>query len=69
MYDELKDKIALVTGATRGFGKAIAKRLAKEGCLVIVNYRRSKTEADQVVQEITEAGGKAICYRADMGQE
>lgn len=69
MYYELKDKIALVTGATRGFGKAIAKRLAKEGCLVIVNYRRSKTEADQVVQEITEAGGKAICYRADMGQE
>lgn len=69
MYNELKDKIALVTGATRGFGKAIAKRLAKEGCLVIVNYRRSKTEADQVVQEITEAGGKAICYRADMGQE
>jgi len=67
MYDELKDKYALVTGGTRGFGRAIALRLAKEGVFVVVNYRRSKTEAYEVVDQIAQSGGRAIAIRADVG--
>ena len=67
MYSELKDKVALVTGASRGFGRAIALRLADEGCRVIVNYRRSKTEAEEVLQEIAQRGGEGIAIRADIG--
>ena len=52
MYPELAGKNALVTGASRGFGRAIALRLAAEGANVIVNYRRSKSEALLVAQKI-----------------
>ena len=69
MYPEIKDKIALVTGGSRGFGRGICTRLAKEGATVIVNFRRSMTEADQVVEEIEAAGGKAVKIRADIGKE
>jgi enoyl-[acyl-carrier protein] reductase III len=69
MYPELRGKCALVTGAARGFGAAIAKRLAAEGCKVIVNYRRSMSDAQAVVDDIKAAGGEAIAVRADIGKE
>lgn len=55
----LEGKIALVTGASRGIGKAIALTLAEKGATVVVNYNGSKEKAEEVVKEITEAGGKA----------
>lgn len=55
----LEDKIALVTGASRGIGKAIAIALASNGATVIVNYNGSKQRAEEVVNEIVNAGGKA----------
>jgi enoyl-[acyl-carrier protein] reductase III len=69
MYSDLKDKHALVTGAARGFGRAIAIRLAQEGARVVVNYRRSKKDALAVVDEIKEQGGEALALRADIGKE
>ncbi|MDD3732982.1 MAG: SDR family oxidoreductase [candidate division Zixibacteria bacterium] len=69
MYPELSGKIALVTGATRGFGRAIALRLAREGADVIVNYRRSMSEAQKVVEEITALGVRGCALRADIGKE
>lgn len=69
MYPELRGKHALVTGAARGFGRAIALRLASEGVKVVVNYRRSMTEAGKVVEEIISEGGWAIPIRADIGKE
>ncbi len=56
-----------MTGASRGFGRAIALRLAAEGCAVVVNYRRSRTEAEGVVAAIEAAGGTAVAVRADVG--
>ncbi len=63
----LEGKIAVVTGASRGIGRGIALRLAREGASVVVNYRTSKDEAEDVVREITGAGGKAIAVQADVG--
>jgi enoyl-[acyl-carrier protein] reductase III len=69
MYPELQGKCALVTGAARGFGRAISLRLADEGAKIIVNYRRSKADAQAVVEEITSRGGQALALRADVGKE
>ncbi|MHB1457549.1 MAG: SDR family oxidoreductase [Armatimonadota bacterium] len=69
MYPELNGKVALVTGAARGFGRATALRLATEGVSVIVNYRRSKSDAQNVVDEIKSAGGCAVTIRADIGDD
>jgi enoyl-[acyl-carrier protein] reductase III len=69
MYPELKGKNALVTGATRGFGRAIAVRLAREGVNVAVNFRRSKTEAEEAVRELENLGVQAVPVRADIGRE
>lgn len=69
MYPDLKGKHALVTGAARGFGRAIAMRLAREGVRVVVNYRRSKGDAQGVVDEIKQLGGDALALRADIGKE
>lgn len=69
MYNDLNGKIALITGASRGFGKAIALRLAKEGCHVLLNYRRSKTEAEETAKEIEAIGGKVTLIKADVGKE
>lgn len=62
----LTDKIALVTGASRGIGAAIAKELAKEGAFVIINYNGSKEKAEQVANEIKAAKGKAEIYQCSV---
>lgn len=62
----LENKIALVTGASRGIGKAVAKELAKKGAFVIVNYNGSKDAAECVVEEIKEDGGDAVLFQCDV---
>lgn len=59
---KLEGKTALVTGASRGIGRAIAKALAQEGAMVIVNYNGSKEAAEQAVAEIQAQGGKAAAF-------
>jgi 3-oxoacyl-[acyl-carrier protein] reductase len=64
----LKDKIALVTGGSRGIGAAIARELAAQGATVVVNHRDSAAQADAVVAEIVAAGGQAVALQADVSQ-
>ena len=66
MEMQLKDRVALVTGATRDVGRQIALSLAAEGATVAVHYRNSADEAEAVVSEIRKQGGKARAYRADV---
>jgi len=65
---KLKNKVAVVTGASKGIGAGIAKGLAAEGAAVVVNYASSKEGADRVVAEIVEKGGKAIAIQADVAK-
>jgi 3-oxoacyl-[acyl-carrier protein] reductase len=65
---KLKDKVAVVTGASKGIGAAIAKALAAEGASVVVNYASSKAGADAVVAAITKAGGKAVAVAGDVSK-
>jgi 3-oxoacyl-[acyl-carrier protein] reductase len=64
----LKNKVAVVTGASKGIGAAIAKGLAAEGAAVVVNYASSRAGADQVVKHITAGGGKAIAVQGDVAK-
>ena len=63
----MKGQTALVTGASRGLGRAIAVRLAREGAAVCVNYLTNEADADRVVDEIRGAGGRAVAVRTDVG--
>src|SRR3954465_6746340 len=65
---KLKDKVAVVTGASKGIGAGIAKALAAEGASVVVNYASSKAGAEAVVQAITAAGGKAVAVAGDVSK-
>ncbi|MER3590196.1 MAG: beta-ketoacyl-ACP reductase [Mastigocladus sp. ERB_26_1] len=65
----LQGKVAIVTGASRGIGRAIARELAKFGASVVVNYASSSQAADELVSEITQAGGSAITLAADVSKE
>ncbi len=65
---KLQGKVAIVTGATRGLGKAIAIELAKEGARVVLTYHSKEDLAQEVVTEICDAGGTALCYKVDVGE-
>jgi 3-oxoacyl-[acyl-carrier protein] reductase len=67
--NKLAGKVAVVTGASKGIGAAIAKQFAAEGASVVVNYAASKAGAEQVVKEITSAGGKAVAIQADVAKK
>ncbi len=66
---KLKDKIALVTGSSRGVGRAVALGLAKQGANVVVNYTSNENAANEVVAAIQSMGGKAIAVKADVAQK
>ena len=66
---ELAGKVAIVTGAGRNIGRAIALTLAEAGAVVVVNVRSNKAEADDVVGEIEKTGGKAIAILGDVGDD
>lgn len=66
---KLANKVAVVTGASKGIGAGIAKDLAAEGAAVVVNYASSKEGADKVVAEITGKGGRAIAVQGDVSKQ
>lgn len=66
---KLKDKVALITGSSRGIGRATALLFAKEGAKIIVNYRNSEVKATKLIEEIKKAGSDAIAIKCDVSQE
>jgi 3-oxoacyl-[acyl-carrier protein] reductase len=66
--NSLSNKVILVTGASRGIGAAVAKRLVSEGAKVIINYAGNQAEADQTVKELKDMGGDAIALKADVSK-
>jgi 3-oxoacyl-[acyl-carrier protein] reductase len=67
--EKLTGKVAVVTGASKGIGAGVAKELASEGALVVVNYASAKQDADRVVDEISKRGGKAIAIQANVAKK
>src|SRR3954470_5437865 len=68
IQSKLAGKTAVVTGASKGIGAAIAKHLAAAGASVVVNYASSRAGAEKVVAEITAAGGRAVAIQADVAK-
>src|SRR5437773_7001800 len=68
MSKKLEGKIAIVTGASNGIGRAIAERLAQDGATVVVNYGKSADKGKAVVAGIVSRGGNAVAIQADMGK-
>jgi short-subunit dehydrogenase len=68
IMNELKGKSAIVTGSSRGIGRAIALRLAQSGAGVVINYAGNRDAAQQVVKEINASGGAAIAVQADVSK-
>src|SRR5690348_2752313 len=66
---KLENKVAVVTGASKGIGASIAEKLAAEGASVVVNYASSSTGADKTVAAIVAGGGKAIAVQADVSKK
>jgi 3-oxoacyl-[acyl-carrier protein] reductase len=66
--NELKGKVAIVTGASKGIGAAIARQFGKAGASVVVNYASSKEDGDKVVSDILREGGKAVAIQADVSK-
>ncbi len=64
----LQNKVAIVTGASRGIGRSIAERLAQEGAAVVVNYCKSADKAQEVVRGIEVKGGRALAIQADVSK-
>ncbi|MCK5669926.1 SDR family NAD(P)-dependent oxidoreductase, partial [Candidatus Bathyarchaeota archaeon] len=65
---DFNDKVAVVTGASRSIGRGVALAFAREGCSLVINYRKSREEADEVVNTIREMGGKAIAVQCDVSK-
>ena len=63
---QLREKVVLVTGASRGIGAAAAKRLGKSGASVIINYHQNREAAQRVLAEIQSAGGEGMLFQADV---
>lgn len=67
--ERLKDKIAVITGASSGIGRGIAEAFAREGADIVVNYQKSKDSAEAIVETINQSGRRAIAVQADMSDK
>ncbi|EOW9529694.1 glucose 1-dehydrogenase [Bacillus cytotoxicus] len=69
MYPDLKGKVVVITGASKGLGKAMAVRFGEEKAKVVVNYRSNEAEAQEIAEEIQKVGGEAIVVKGDVTVE
>ena len=66
---DIRNKVALITGSSRGVGRSVAQQLAARGCRVVINHRDSEDQAQETLGWIESHGGKAIILRADVSEE